>query len=188
MDGSVGHPDRPLSSRIHCATHPAGQRRVRQRNQPLVPIHLPRRHRGPGHRDASRRPSCWRPQRRATLRLRRLGVGRRMQRNHLVLCHRHHRRVLSWLVPLAQDVHRGRRVRQFDLLGPIHLGGRRGSTCVVSPLDDLNVACDAVVTPWTVDELDVTDNATPEDDLLLEFLGETKKGTTAHGPRRSATV
>ena len=50
-----------------------------------------------------------------------------MQRNHLVMCHRHGGDVLSWLVLVAQDVHRGRRVRQFELLGPIHLGGRRGS-------------------------------------------------------------
>ena len=47
---------------------------------------------------------------------------------------------------------------------------------VVSPLDDLNVACDEVVTPWSVDDLDATDNATPEDDLVLEFLGETEEG------------
>ena len=47
---------------------------------------------------------------------------------------------------------------------------------VTSPLDDLNVACDEVVTPWTLDDLDVTDNATPEDDLVLEFLGETEEG------------
>ena len=47
---------------------------------------------------------------------------------------------------------------------------------VTSPLDDLNVACDEVVAPWSVDDLDITDNATPENDLLLEFLGETEEG------------
>ena len=47
---------------------------------------------------------------------------------------------------------------------------------VVSPLADLNVACDAVVTPWTVEDLDATDNATLAGDLVLEFLGETEEG------------
>ena len=47
---------------------------------------------------------------------------------------------------------------------------------LVSPLEDLNVACDAVVTPWTLEELEATDNATLAGDLVLEFLGETEEG------------
>ena len=47
---------------------------------------------------------------------------------------------------------------------------------VVSPLDDLNVSCDAVIMPWTVDELNAVDNATAEHDLVLEFLGEEEDG------------
>ena len=47
---------------------------------------------------------------------------------------------------------------------------------VVSPLDDINVSCDAVVSPWTVDDLSATDNATLGDDLVLEFLGEVEEG------------
>ena len=47
---------------------------------------------------------------------------------------------------------------------------------MVSPLDDINVSCDAVVLPWTVDDLSATDNATLGDDLVLEFLGEVEEG------------
>ena len=47
---------------------------------------------------------------------------------------------------------------------------------VVSPLDDINVSCDAVVLPWTVDDISATDNATSGDDLVLEFLGEVEEG------------
>ena len=47
---------------------------------------------------------------------------------------------------------------------------------VMSPLEDITAACDEVVMPWAVDELEAADNATSEDDLNLEFLGEDEEG------------
>ena len=86
------------------------------------------------------------------------------------------RRRLPWLVLVAQDVHGGRRMCQFKLLGPIILVEDVQAPSVVSPLDDLNVSCDAAIMPWTVDELNAVDNATAEHDLVLEFLGEEDDG------------
>ena len=47
---------------------------------------------------------------------------------------------------------------------------------VVSPLEGIDVECDEVVMPWTVDELEAADNATLTNNLVFEYLGETEEG------------